>query len=117
MKDNKKRKVCEDACEPCCSSSYETNSLGRRTLTEKCARESSKVATGTFLLSKSNTVEHPIDEILHWHKAIEKELCDIAQAARTIQSSGDFSDLSALIKRLQFIAEVCIFHRYYSRTS
>lgn len=117
MKVNKKRKVCEDACDPSCSTSYETNSLAKRTQTEKCACESSKVITGTFLQSKSDILEHPIDEILHWHKAIEKELSDIAQAARTIQSAGDFSDLSALIKRLQFIAEVCIFHRYYSRIS
>ncbi|GAB4828861.1 hypothetical protein Ancab_018521 [Ancistrocladus abbreviatus] len=52
----------------------------------------------------------PIDEILHWHKAIKRELDDIAKAARKIQLDGDFSDLSAFNKRLHFIAEVCIFH-------
>ncbi|XP_051144695.1 zinc finger protein BRUTUS-like [Andrographis paniculata] len=52
----------------------------------------------------------PLDDILHWHRAIEKELHDIADAARSIKSNGDFSDLSAFNKRLQFIAEVCIFH-------
>ncbi|GAB2280041.1 hypothetical protein Dimus_014679 [Dionaea muscipula] len=52
----------------------------------------------------------PIDEILHWHKAIKGELDDIAKAARKIQLKGDFSDLSAFNKRLHFIAEVCIFH-------
>ncbi|EXB77523.1 Uncharacterized RING finger protein [Morus notabilis] len=51
----------------------------------------------------------PIDEILLWHKAIRRELNDIADAARKIQLSGD-SDLSAFNKRLHFIAEVCIFH-------
>lgn len=54
--------------------------------------------------------DRPVDEILHWHKAIKKELIDIAEAARRIQLSGDFSDISAFNKRLQFIAEVCIFH-------
>ncbi|EPS73048.1 hypothetical protein M569_01704, partial [Genlisea aurea] len=56
------------------------------------------------------TIHHPIDDILHWHKAILKELSDIADAARSIKRTGDFSDLSAFNKRLQFIAEVCIFH-------
>ena len=55
---------------------------------------------------------HPVDDILHWHKAIQKELIDIAEAARSIKFTGDFSDLSAFNRRLQFIAEVCIFHRY-----
>lgn len=47
---------------------------------------------------------------MHWHKAIKREFNDIAEAARTIQLPGDFSDLSTFNKRLQFIAEVCIFH-------
>ena len=62
--------------------------------------------------SLDSPLDRPVDEILHWHKAIKKELIDIAEAARSIQLSGDFSDLSAFNKRLQFIAEVCIFHRY-----
>ncbi|KAK4741522.1 hypothetical protein SAY87_025110 [Trapa incisa] len=60
-------------------------------------------------LPKSSVV-HPIDEILLWHNAIKKELNDIAEAARTIQLSGDFCYLSEFNHRLQFIAEVCIFH-------
>ncbi|PWA45725.1 hemerythrin/HHE cation-binding motif-containing protein [Artemisia annua] len=60
--------------------------------------------------SLDSPLDRPVDEILHWHKAIKKELIDIAEAARSIQLSGDFSDLSAFNKRLQFIAEVCIFH-------
>lgn len=57
---------------------------------------------------------HPINEILLWHNAIKKELNEIAEEARKIQLSGDFTNLSAFNERLQFIAEVCIFHRYMS---
>lgn len=55
---------------------------------------------------------HPINEILLWHNAIKRELNEIAEEARKIQLSGDFTNLSAFNERLQFIAEVCIFHRY-----
>ncbi|XP_044489871.1 zinc finger protein BRUTUS-like isoform X2 [Mangifera indica] len=58
----------------------------------------------------NSCLSSPIDEIVLWHNAIKCELKDIAKAARKIQLSGDFSDLSAFNKRLQFIAEVCIFH-------
>lgn len=64
--------------------------------------------------SSDNIGVHPIDEILHWHNAIRLELNEIAEEARKIQSSGDFSDLSVFNMRLQFIADVCIFHRYNS---
>ena len=53
----------------------------------------------------------PIDEIIHWHNAIRKELKELAEEARRIQFSGDFSNLSSFNGRLQFLAEVCIFHR------
>ncbi|VAH78885.1 unnamed protein product [Triticum turgidum subsp. durum] len=53
---------------------------------------------------------HPIDEILYWHNAIRKELNDIAEETRRMQQSGDFADISAFNARLQFIADVCIFH-------
>ncbi|XP_072968294.1 zinc finger protein BRUTUS isoform X1 [Typha angustifolia] len=53
---------------------------------------------------------HPIDEILHWHNAIRKELKGIADEARKIQNSGDFSDLPAFSLRLEFVADICIFH-------
>ncbi|CAA0809025.1 zinc finger protein-related [Striga hermonthica] len=79
-----------------------------------CPCELSWAATKDFLLSDCNDVRpspsHPVDDILHWHKAIEKELNDIAETARSIKLTGDFSDLSAFNQRLQFIAEVCIFH-------
>lgn len=80
-----------------------------------CAREPSRPLKRKYAelsgdLTKSSMAP-PIDEILLWHNAIKKELNDIARAARTIQLSGDFSDLSDFNHRLQFIAEVCIFHR------
>ncbi|EXB56897.1 Uncharacterized RING finger protein [Morus notabilis] len=53
---------------------------------------------------------HPINEILLWHKAIKRELNEIAKHARKIQRSGDFTNLSDFNSRLHFIAEVCIFH-------
>lgn len=80
----------------------------------RCGCESS--AIGIRKYSEFNhgqegcTLAHPVDEILSWHKAIRRELNDIAEAARKIQLSGNFSGLSAFNKRLQFIAEVCIFH-------
>ncbi|MBA0666529.1 hypothetical protein Goklo_002930, partial [Gossypium klotzschianum] len=79
-----------------------------------CACESSKSCKRKYMeLSskpKDSTVSCPIDEIMLWHNAIKRELSDIAKAAEKIQISGDFSDLSGFNERLQFIAEVCIFH-------
>lgn len=80
----------------------------------QCTCQSSKTCKRKRVELKSehsSTVfSNPIDEMLLWHNAIKRELNDIAEAARRIQLSGDFSDLSAFNKRLQFIAEVCIFH-------
>ncbi|KAH6815017.1 zinc finger protein-like protein [Perilla frutescens var. frutescens] len=79
-----------------------------------CSHASSCTTERELLLSDCSAIRsslyHPVDDILHWHKAIEKELNDIAEAARSIKLTGDFSDLSAFNRRLQFIAEVCIFH-------
>ncbi|GAY47569.1 hypothetical protein CUMW_105410 [Citrus unshiu] len=79
-----------------------------------CACESSRSSKRKYVeLSydlTDSSMSCPIDEIMLWHNAIKRELNDIAEAARKIQLSGDFSDLSAFNKRLQFIAEVCIFH-------
>lgn len=55
---------------------------------------------------------HPIDEILLWHNAIKKELSEIVGETRKIQLCADFTNLSAFNERLQFISEVCTFHRY-----
>ncbi|KAF7827794.1 zinc finger protein BRUTUS-like [Senna tora] len=79
-----------------------------------CACEHSKTGKRKWMeLSfkpPSSAVSCPIDEILLWHKSIKQELIDLAEAARNIQLSGKFSDLSAFNLRLQFITEVCIFH-------
>ncbi|KAL9229240.1 hypothetical protein vseg_004727 [Gypsophila vaccaria] len=60
--------------------------------------------------SADSDLSCPIDEILHWHKAIKHELVEIAEAARNIQLNDEFSDLAGFNERLHFIAEVCIFH-------
>ncbi|KAL3501745.1 hypothetical protein ACH5RR_036194 [Cinchona calisaya] len=110
MKVNKKRKGCGDDIK--CQGDLDkiATNLIRSSESRHRACVSSSVGKRDLFLSNSDVQSHPIDEILHWHKAIEKELNDIAKAARMIKSSGDFSDLSAFNKRLQFIAEVCIFH-------
>lgn len=81
-----------------------------------CACELTSNGKRKYLESSSDTSDyvatHPINEILFWHNAIKRELNDIAQEARKIQLSGNFSNLLTFNERLQFIAEVCIFHRY-----
>lgn len=90
---NEKNDACQDMC------SFDYMKIGKRKHNEsECS------------VSDCNKT-HPIDEILHWHRAIRQELTDIADEARKIQSLADFSDLSAFNLRLQFIADVCIFHR------
>lgn len=106
VKTNNKRKRFED--DPRCSnSSISTDENGC------CACESSSTAERSPLSNcddMRSTLYCPVDDILYWHNAIEKELNDIAEAARAIKLTGDFQDLSAFNRRLQFIAEVCIFH-------
>ncbi|KAK8710476.1 hypothetical protein V6N13_145797 [Hibiscus sabdariffa] len=79
-----------------------------------CPCELSKTGKRKCLEPDSNLSEmdgtHPINEILLWHNAIKRELNEIAEEARKIQLSGDFINLSVFNERLQFIAEVCIFH-------
>ncbi|KAL6620645.1 hypothetical protein ACP70R_035784 [Stipagrostis hirtigluma subsp. patula] len=78
---------------------------------EHASLEHSKI--GKRKCTESNNSQlpmHPIDEILCWHNAIRGELSDIVKETRRIQQSGDFSDISAFNTRLQFIADVCIFH-------
>ncbi|GMJ10846.1 BRUTUS, embryo defective 2454 [Hibiscus trionum] len=87
-----------------------SQSLDSRT----CPCELSKTGKRKCLEPDSNLSEmdgtHPINEILLWHNAIKRELNEIAEEARKIQLSGDFINLSVFNERLQFIAEVCIFH-------
>jgi len=99
----------------CCGQSAPCSVMGQSKLTT-CACESSqtgkrKHAELSCSAAGSDT-SCPIDEILHWHKAIKRELSEIAEAARTMQLSDDSCNLSAFNERLHFIAEVCIFHRY-----
>ncbi|CAN4124837.1 unnamed protein product [Withania somnifera] len=105
-----KRKACEESTTHHTSDSVVRGLIGQAE-NAPCPCESSR---REFLASnlnlKESTLSRPVDEILHWHKAIRKELNDITEAAREIKLRGDFSDLSAFNQRLQFIAEVCIFH-------
>lgn len=109
QKNNKKRKTCQDHLRHHNASDSVPKGNG------KCPCKSSRSAKRDCPVLNCNltvsTLDCPIDEILHWHKAIKMELSDITEAARKITFSGDFSDLSAFNQRLQFIAEVCIFHR------
>ncbi|KAG8077594.1 hypothetical protein GUJ93_ZPchr0007g4945 [Zizania palustris] len=76
-----------------------------------CSHEESNVGNKKYVDSIGVRVDrHPIDEILYWHNAIRKELNDIVEETRRMQQSGDFSDISAFNARLQFVADVCIFH-------
>lgn len=83
---------------------------------EACACEFSRAGKRKHFCSECSGADtsgtQPINDILHWHSAIKKELDDIAKEARRIEHSQDFKDLSAFNARLQFIADVCIFHRY-----
>ncbi|KNA10882.1 hypothetical protein SOVF_140190 [Spinacia oleracea] len=79
-----------------------------------CACESSQTGKRKRVKLSSSTADSdlsfPIDEISLWHKAINRELSEIAEAARRMQLKDEFSDLSAFNERLHFITEVCIFH-------
>ncbi|KAK7271233.1 hypothetical protein RJT34_26963 [Clitoria ternatea] len=101
---------CVDHSQVRCSPNPLTHQIGKI----KCACESSATGKRKYsgsILDMSDTMgTHPIDEILLWHNAIKKELNEIAAQTRKIQLSGDFTNLSAFNERLQFIAEVCIFH-------
>lgn len=93
------------------------NPLAHQIGKTKCACESTATGKRKYsasILDVPETMEtHPIDEILLWHNAIKKELNEIAMETKTIQHSGHFANLSAFNERLQFIAEVFIFHRYH----
>ena len=115
VKTNVKKKSCEDDSKHQRSAEADRSTLIIPTEKALCACESSTTGKRKYLELncdlEESTLSRPVDELLHWHKAIKKELHDIAEAARRIQFCGDFSDLSAFNKRLQFISEVCIFQR------
>ncbi|XVF09570.1 hypothetical protein REPUB_Repub07fG0105700 [Reevesia pubescens] len=91
-----------------------TDGVSQSLDTITCPCESSKTGKRKYLEPSNNVSEmdgtHPMNEILLWHNAIKRELNEIAEEARKIQLYGDFSNLSVFNERLQFIAEVCIFH-------
>jgi hypothetical protein len=99
----------------CCIDSS-ASTLAHQLKKVNCACEFTRTGKRKYLVSATDVPEttgtHPINEILLWHNAIKRELNEIAEEARKIQLSGDFTNLSAFNERLQFIAEVCIFHRY-----
>lgn len=111
---NKKRKSYEDNLEEHIPSATTPRSFISIARKSHCAclssmnneRDHARANCGCM----ESTIDRPLDEILHWHKAIMKELNDIAQVVRKIKLSGEFSDLFALNRRLHFIAEVCVFH-------
>ncbi|XP_062158173.1 zinc finger protein BRUTUS [Alnus glutinosa] len=97
-----------------CSISSCASTLAIQTEKVNCACEFTRTGKRKYLESGSDVPEtsgtHPIDDILLWHNAIKRELNEIAQEARKIQISGDFTNFLAFNERLQFVAEVCIFH-------
>jgi zinc finger-like protein len=95
-----------------CYSSPLTHQVGRVNCVCESTTTGKRKHSGSMLDVSDATRTHPIDEILLWHNAIKKELSEIAVETRRIQHSGDFTDISAFNDRLQFIADVCIFHRY-----
>ncbi|CAF1933274.1 BnaC05g34990D [Brassica napus] len=103
----------EDSSFQCCLDSS-SSMLPCKTSRAQCACEGSKAGKRKYPelteYEAPDAPMHPIDEIKIWHKSINKEMKEIADEARKIQLSGDFSDLSAFDERLQYIAEVCIFH-------
>ncbi|KAK8470487.1 hypothetical protein PHAVU_004G156022 [Phaseolus vulgaris] len=101
---------CVDHSQVRCSRNPSTHQNGKiKCVCEPTATGKRKYSTCIIDVSDTMTT-HPIDEILFWHNAIKKELNEIAAQTRKIQLSGDFTNLSAFNERLQFIAEVCIFH-------
>lgn len=104
---------CKHHCQVQCSSSPLTHQVGKVNCVCGSTTTGKRKHLGSMLDVSDATGTHPIDEILLWHNAIKKELSEIAVETRKIQHSGDFTNIPAFNERLQFIAEVCIFHRYY----
>ena len=52
----------------------------------------------------------PIDTLISWHNAIREELIKFTQAVEELRSLG-IEYLPIFSEHLQFLAEICIFHR------
>ncbi|PUZ64899.1 hypothetical protein GQ55_3G180100 [Panicum hallii var. hallii] len=106
---NSFRTIAQDFSDPYLKGSFTCEYSCDQTDKHGCTLEHSKIGKRKSTES-SELVVHPIDEILYWHNAIRRELSDIAEEAKRIQQSGDFSDIGGFNMRLQFVADVCIFH-------
>ncbi|XP_061344985.1 zinc finger protein BRUTUS-like [Gastrolobium bilobum] len=101
---------CADHSQVQCSSSPLTHQVRKVNCVCESTTTGKRKYSGSIEDVSDVTGTHPIDEILLWHNAIKKELSEIAVETRQIQHSGNFTNLLAFNERLQFIAEVCIFH-------
>ncbi|XP_057416206.1 zinc finger protein BRUTUS-like isoform X2 [Lotus japonicus] len=105
-----KLESCKDHSQVKCGSSPLAHQVGK----VSCICESTTTGKRKYSESMLDVSDvsgtHPIDEIVLWHNAIKKELSEIAEETRKIQQLGDFTNISAFNERLQFVAEVCIFH-------
>ncbi|KQK05031.1 zinc finger protein BRUTUS [Brachypodium distachyon] len=101
----------EDFDNPCSKGSCRCENNSYQTDKHGCSHAHCKIGKRKYAeSSRSLLAIHPIDEILCWHNAIRTELRDIVDETRRIQQFGDFSNIPAFNLRLQFIADVCIFH-------
>ncbi|OEL20429.1 RING finger and CHY zinc finger domain-containing protein 1 [Dichanthelium oligosanthes] len=103
------RTTAQDFSDPYLKSNFTCEYSSDKTDKHACSLEHSKIGKRKSTESSQLTA-HPIDEILYWHNAIRRELSDIAEEAKRIQQSGDFSDIEGFNTKLQFVADVCIFH-------
>lgn len=107
---------CLDDSEVQCTLDSTANRLTQQMDRINCVHESAKTGKRKYLepINEVSNIHgtYPIDEILLWHNAIKQEMNEIAESSRKIQLSGDFTNLLAFNERLQFIAEVFIFHWY-----
>lgn len=112
--DADKTGICVDDSRVQCPLDSIANRLIQQMDRINCACDSPKSGKRKYLepINEVSSIHgtYPIDELLLWHNAIRQELNEIAEESRNIQLSGDFTNLLALNERLQFIAEVLIFH-------
>jgi zinc finger-like protein len=80
---------------------------------KRCESDIGQDLSAIALQGRSSPSKFPINELLYWHNAIRKELRFLAEETRLIQLSQRLppENMSSFVERLQFLAEVCIFHR------
>jgi zinc finger-like protein len=79
---------------------------------KRCDPDIGQDLTAKGLQGRCSPSRIPINELLYWHDAIRKELRDLSEETRQIKLSEILppAKLSSFVERLQFLAEVCIFH-------